>query len=347
MTFSDSNSKMLLDVQIWHLLEIINNMNNNKMNKAKIMLISLAILAMISVFSYVSAEVAMPPTSDGINAAVVIDPAVESPITGNIEPAGLQNPDPLAPVTGDSGTGGVQSPGLTPPTASNGGNGVVENPTPVAPVTGGTDNSGAVVSGGSIVTPVTPSGGGSSSSSGSSIYRIVGANTATTSCPLITTYMKFGGVNNVSEVTKLQSFLKNSQGINVPVNGIFDLQTENAVKAFQNKYLSDIMGPWSSNKATGVVYITTKSKINQLACNKPLVMSASDLSVIEAYKSRNNSDQSSSGSAIGTPVIEKIGVSGPNIPTSIGLNKDGSQTASVVNAPVLNRVWNFIVGLFK
>ena len=135
-------------------------------------------------------------------------------------------------------------------------------------------------------------GGGSSgsySSGGSSIVPLAlsstnGTTTPITTCPLITTYMKFGGINNPTDVAKLQAFLKNSQGLDVTVNGTFDQQMENAVRAFQSKYMSQIMGPWGANQSSGYVYITTLKKVNEIACNTPLTLSPAELAIINAYK---------------------------------------------------------------
>ncbi|MEI6305112.1 MAG: peptidoglycan-binding domain-containing protein [Candidatus Taylorbacteria bacterium] len=197
------------------------------------------------------------------------------------------------------------------------------------------------------VTPSVVTGGGSSSGSSGS-YSLLSFTSGTSSCPLITSYLKFGANNNASEVAKLQSFLKNTQGINVIVNGIFDLQTENAVKIFQSRYFSDIMGPWSSQSVTGNMYITTKNKINQIACSKPFALSAAELAVINAYRNRQNQTPAQ------TPVrnVVKPVVNGPAIEEAstsedVGLNTGTTQTASVVNASILSRFWDFVVGMFR
>lgn len=84
--------------------------------------------------------------------------------------------------------------------------------------------------------------------------------------PLITEFIKFGANNNPVEVTKLQEFLISHESANITVTGIYDLATFEAVKAFQVKYASDILGPWGVDEATGYVFITTSLKINLLKC---------------------------------------------------------------------------------
>jgi hypothetical protein len=148
------------------------------------------------------------------------------------------------------------------------------------------------------------------SSGGSSVTPLVTLATTTApattpilTCPLITTYMKFGGINNPTDVAKLQAFLKNSQGLNVTVNGIFDQQMENAVRAFQSKYMSQIMGPWGANQSSGYVYITTLKKVNEIACNTPLTLSAADLAIINAYKNSQVVGTNAGQTAPGTIVV--------------------------------------------
>jgi len=86
--------------------------------------------------------------------------------------------------------------------------------------------------------------------------------------PYITEYMKFGNHNSPSEVKKLEKFLKDYEGINIKVDGVFSLSDAEAVKLFQEKYRSDVLDPWGMKRASGFVYKTTLAKINELYCNK-------------------------------------------------------------------------------
>jgi peptidoglycan hydrolase-like protein with peptidoglycan-binding domain len=151
--------------------------------------------------------------------------------------------------------------------------------------------------------------------------------------------MKFGGNNSPTDVAKLQAFLKDSQGLNVTVNGTFDLQTENAVSAFQTKYLSEIMGPWGATQSSGYVYITTLKKINEIACNSTLTLNLSELDIINAYKNQNNQN----GSAVGTSTNPNATTT-PLIPL-IGQNSTGAAalTAAVGSfAGAWNNFWGSI-----
>ncbi len=292
-------------------------------------------------FAPIIADVVAPPTTGGIGSnGAVINPAPVPPPTGGAGSNGaVSNPDPIAPATGGTGSNGsVANPNpITLPTGGAGSNGGVTGTQ--------TDNGGGSNGGGSI------SGGGSyfsgGSSGGSSIMPLFAlANTGTSTCPLITTYMKTGANNNAGDVAKLQAFLKNILGIDLIVNGQFDQATENAVRAFQSKYMTDVMGPWGATQSSGFVYITTLKQINKLACNSPFALSAADMSIINAYKARVNDDGSLSSTSTTGPVLE-TGSSTTSSSTDIGLNDDGSQTASVGNASILSRFWNFILSLFR
>jgi len=196
------------------------------------------------------------------------------------------------------------------------------------------------------------SGGGSSGSYSSGGSALLQVNLATSSCPLLSDYLRLGGSNNSLEVTKLQTFLKNSEGLNVSVSGIFDEATEAAVRAFQQKYLNDVMGPWGATQSSGIVYITTLEKINELACNSPFVLSEGDQAIIDAYKARLASGEIGVETTTG-PVLEiGAGISTTTIPSGtssdeIGLNGDESQTGAVGNVSILSRFWNFILDLFR
>jgi hypothetical protein len=92
------------------------------------------------------------------------------------------------------------------------------------------------------------------------------------SCPLITSWMREGQVNDSNQVSVLQSFLNGEMSANLSVSGVFDNLTTNWVNAFQVKYWSDVLAPWvpyglpTDHTPTGYVYKTTQVKINRIAC---------------------------------------------------------------------------------
>jgi hypothetical protein len=297
----------------------------------------------------------------GVDTSTTI--TTSAPITSGTDTGGASTntSGSSAPATTGTDTGGASTntSGSSVPTTSgtNTGGASTNTSTATPPPVTGTNTGGATTA--TPTTPVTPpsgGGGGSttyggSSSSGGSIVPIYVVSTSTptttpfTSCPLITSYMKSGANNNSAEVIKLQAFLKTSENQNVDLNGIFDSKTETAVKNFQRKYLTDIMGPWDATAPSGIVYITTKKKINELACNTPLTLNANELSIINSYVQNLNSSTTSSVNGGTNSSI------GPNAPTStpiIGENNNGTaNTASVVNASVFQRIWDWIVHLFK
>jgi hypothetical protein len=95
--------------------------------------------------------------------------------------------------------------------------------------------------------------------------RVLGATTCEDSV-LLNSYIKFGKNNNPEEVKKLQTFLNDQLGLNIPVNGVFGPKTLAAVKQFQQKYADDVLSPWGLTGPTGFVFKTTRHKINVLMC---------------------------------------------------------------------------------
>jgi len=105
-------------------------------------------------------------------------------------------------------------------------------------------------------------------------------------CPYINNYLKIGQQDDDSkEITKLQLFLKNTEGSShVQVNGVFDGDTLNAVKKFQEKYKEDILTPWGVSEPTGYVYITTKKKINELYCGEKFPLTLEQKTELEKHE---------------------------------------------------------------
>ena len=189
-------------------------------------------------------------------------------------------------------------------------------------------------------------GGGSFASGGGSSASTTTAPViaASSSCPLITTFMVLGGNNDAAEVSKLQAFLKNTEGANVDVNGTYDQKTVDAVKAFQDKYHSDILGPWGAALSSGRVYITTLKKINEISCSSPLTLSASELAIINAYK--NRSANGTSTATVGENAGNNASSSTSTIP-EVGTNGTGNEnTAAAANSSVFQRFWSFIKNIF-
>ncbi|MEI6238716.1 MAG: peptidoglycan-binding domain-containing protein [bacterium] len=193
----------------------------------------------------------------------------------------------------------------------------------------------------------------SSGGGGSSSRYFTNTNTAPTStvpvinaCPLITTYMSENANNNFADVVKLQLFLKNTEGLSVDVNGIYDTKTVKAVSAFQAKYLEDIMGPWGSKVPSGNVYITTEKKINEIVCKTSIALAKGDLGIISAYKSNTDKPVKTTTLIItpntkSTSTIIKTGEIGKNKSTSTD-----DQSANASKTPAGSRIGNFFRSIY-
>jgi len=220
-----------------------------------------------------------------------------------------------------------------------------------SPGAGTTPSTGNPSAGTSVITPPTPTptpaiNSSSSSSSGSRINPAY-----LYGCPMITTYMKYGADNDSAQVTKLQSFLKNVEKLDVDVNGIFDKKTESAVKAFQTKYSATTMGPWGATQGTGYVYITTLKQINKIACNLPLTLTPAELSIINSTKNavvaQNQPVTITPKNGSVSAEIEVTGTDSNTITFETESETNEENTATVTKASIMGRFWNFLVYLFK
>lgn len=83
-------------------------------------------------------------------------------------------------------------------------------------------------------------------------------------CPYFTQYLKRGKKNDTTEVLKWQNFLNTHLKENLKLTGIYDMETYNAVKRFQETYRPDVLTPWKLKSPTGWTYKTTRMKANQI-----------------------------------------------------------------------------------
>ncbi len=119
--------------------------------------------------------------------------------------------------------------------------------------------------------------GGNGGSSLPSTPAVLGATTGpngeTLMCaPYLTTFMKIGKVNDVTEVKKLQTFLNEFNNANLPVTGFFGPMTHKAVIDLQAKYANEILKPWDiagvtvNLQPTGYAYKMTQWFVNSKKC---------------------------------------------------------------------------------
>ncbi len=125
------------------------------------------------------------------------------------------------------------------------------------------------------VQPVSGGGNGLGTSTGEVLGAATGEPVLPPSCQAyINEYMKFGRKNNPEEVKKLQQFLNDTLGLNIPVTGYFGTITRDAVKNFQKSQHKEILQPWLDagwkgkdlENGTGYVFKTTKRWINLMKC---------------------------------------------------------------------------------
>lgn len=158
-----------------------------------------------------------------------------------------------------------------------------------------------------VVTPP-PSGGGSGGGGGGggSIGIIAAAAVATAlqnissstipafqgACDrYLTAFIRSGFKNDESQVRRLQTTLRDFEGANITVNGVYDAATLAAVHTFQTKYASEILAPWGARASTGYVYFTTRKKINEIYCRntRRFDLSVQELATIERTKAHAQS----------------------------------------------------------
>jgi peptidoglycan hydrolase-like protein with peptidoglycan-binding domain len=171
----------------------------------------------------------------------------------------------------------------------------------------------------------------------------------TARCPVITDYLKRGGQNNPDQVRHLQAFLNDFQHAGIQVSGTFDEATENAVKAFQRTYASEILAPFGATKPSGFVHITTLKKINQIACGGQMSLDSNELSTINSIKNRGNSltqTTISSNVTIGQAEAPDAPVV-PEAPAASSTGNVDQSNADMAADPLMSRFGRFIVNLFK
>ncbi len=116
--------------------------------------------------------------------------------------------------------------------------------------------------------PISTSGGGFGGNG--PVGLVLGASTTTlpAGCTaLINSYMRMGKKgNDPAEVKKLQKFLNEQVGSNLPITGFFGPLTDAAVRKFQSAHTSDVLTPWGIDVSTGFVYQTTQRWINLMHC---------------------------------------------------------------------------------
>ncbi len=79
-------------------------------------------------------------------------------------------------------------------------------------------------------------------------------------------FLRKGYKNDPESVKKIQKFLNDYLKSNLPITGFFGTLTDAEVKKFQWMHKDSILTPWKLNSPTGIVYLTTTKKINEIMC---------------------------------------------------------------------------------
>ncbi len=226
-----------------------------------------------------------------------------------------------------------------------------------APIAVGQNTGGETVAPATVVNPPASNGGGSvSTGGGSSVSSSGGGNyigTGSGSLPLLvsigqcqylSTYLKIGDANSITDVTRLQTFLKNTEGLNVDIIGSFDQKTFDAVSAFQVKYANDVLLPWGIKSPTGYIYYTTQKKINEIYCKTTFALTISQIAEIEAY--RTSIINGNSSTVTGETGINKDATKTSTSTLAAGTTTDDTQIAAVTKTSFAQKIWNFIKRIF-
>jgi hypothetical protein len=158
-----------------------------------------------------------------------------------------------------------------------------------------------------------------------------GSGTTGGSCEYLKEYLRIGVNNNPSEVTKLQLFLKNyDNATNLEVTGFFDTTTDAAVRAFQDRYKTDVLDAWNLPSNTGYVYYTTKKKINEIYCQREFPLTDDQKAEIVAFRALIER-----ANALGTTVgSEFLPIVGSNTTSSGGASGSVAGAATEKPTPV-------------
>jgi len=229
------------------------------------------------VLNYDNYDYILNPQWDNTYYCVGFNVLIEEPIEGCTDPEAT-NYNPEATV--DDGSCEYDVYGCTDPEANN------YNPEatvddgsceyPPGPVYGCTDptatnyNSAATVDDGSC----TYGGGSRSGGYAGPAGEVLGEEIVEPCGIYLYEYIQYGADNNPEEVKKLQVFLNDYMGSNLPITGIYDLATMQVVNQFQVQCKEEILRPWvedggtmcDENEPTGYVYKTTQRWINLIMC---------------------------------------------------------------------------------
>ncbi|MEX0930158.1 MAG: DUF4114 domain-containing protein [Candidatus Paceibacterota bacterium] len=147
---------------------------------------------------------------------------------------------------------------------------------------GGNGGGGGTGGGGGVTT----GGGGSISGGIAPDRRSVpeGEVLGVQSCTYLEDFLHINWTNDPVEVAKLQYFLREFEGYDIDMTTVFDQHTFNTVVQFQERYFDQVLAPWGHTAGTGFVYITTKTRINEIVCQRQIAFTDAEREEMRQFK---------------------------------------------------------------
>ena len=84
--------------------------------------------------------------------------------------------------------------------------------------------------------------------------------------PAITDSLRLGWKNPEEQVRLLETFLNETEGETLEVDGFYGQDNADAVSRFQVKYAEDILAPYGITEPSGFFHTETLEKFNELHC---------------------------------------------------------------------------------
>ncbi|MES3030797.1 MAG: peptidoglycan-binding domain-containing protein [Patescibacteria group bacterium] len=206
--------------------------------------------------------------------------------------------------------------------------------------TPGGDNGG---SNGGSSSGSSSNGGGRGGSGGSNSTSVLPTISDLSQCVYLNSYLKLGRDNPQAEVLKLQAFLSSVENLPVLTTGVFDNQTFEGVKAFQAKYVTEILAPWGVTTPTGQVWYTTKKKVNEVFCKANFALTPAQIAEIEAYRL---GIANGAVDAFGNPLDPNATGTIPLLPEVGNASGSNPLSAAVGDLSIFQKFVNFLKWLF-
>jgi len=186
--------------------------------------------------------------------------------------------------------------------------------------------------------------------------QVVEGNVQPKACEqLLYAYLRNGADNDVNEVSKLQYFLNTVEGENgLAMTGLFDPETEDAVRRFQEKYADEVLTPWGILGSTGYVYYTTQKKINEIWCgDHAYPLTDTQLAEIESFKNRVRAFEAA-GIELPERELREVGQAPAEVSNALAVagtprredEAANDQTATVLQSEAADGIWNSIRNTF-